>query len=84
MPWTPGATFRPPFAPMSRWRPGAALGNLSDSQRVLLHNLLRAFTSSQGYHKMALAMHADQVLNDIENGNPLFGSATLRERVRQS
>jgi hypothetical protein len=49
----------------------------SDQQRVLLHNLLRASSSSQGYHKMALAIHADQVLSQIENGDPLFGSANF-------
>src|SRR5438874_2709339 len=33
-------------------RPGVSLGDLSKSQRVLLHDLLRASTSSQGYHKV--------------------------------
>ncbi|MBV9580640.1 MAG: DUF3500 domain-containing protein [Chloroflexi bacterium] len=62
-------------------RPGVALGDLNDSQRILLHNLLRASTSSQGYHKMALAMHADQVLHDLQNGDPLFGSANFYTTV---
>jgi Protein of unknown function (DUF3500) len=55
-------------------RPGVALGDLSEGQRVLLHDLLRASTSSQGYHKMAGAMRADQVLHDLQ-GEQLFGSA---------
>ena len=59
----------------SRPRPGVALGDLNDHQRILLHALLRMSTSSQGYHKMAGAIRAEQVLHDIEHGNPIFGSA---------
>src|ERR1700681_2654634 len=33
-------------------RPGVSIGDLSEPQRVLLHDLLRASTSSQGYHKL--------------------------------
>ena len=55
-------------------RPGVALGDLSESQRVLLHDLLRASTSSQGYHKMTGAIRADAVLHDLQ-GEQLFGSA---------
>ncbi len=55
-------------------RPGVALGDLSESQRVLLHDLLRASTSSQGYHKMTGALRADEVLHDLQ-GEQLFGSA---------
>ena len=47
-------------------RPGVALGDLSESQRVLLHDLLRASTSSQGYHKLTGAIRAEQALHDIE------------------
>ena len=54
-------------------RPGVALGDLSESQRVLLHDLLRASTSSQGYHKMTGAMRADDALHDL-GGEALFGS----------
>jgi hypothetical protein len=55
-------------------RPGVALGDLSESLRVLLHDLLRASTSSQGYHKLTGAIRADEVLHDLE-GEQLFGSA---------
>jgi hypothetical protein len=55
-------------------RPGIALGDLSDSQRILLHDLLRASTSSQGYHKMTGAIRADEVLHDLQ-GEQIFGSA---------
>jgi hypothetical protein len=50
-------------------RAGIALGDLSESQRVLMHDLLRASTSSQGYHKLAGAIRADDVLGDLEGGN---------------
>ena len=60
--------------PASSPRPGASLGDLSDSQRVLLHDLLRASTSSQGYHKMTGAIRAEEVLHDLEGGNAMFGA----------
>lgn len=56
-------------------RPGISVGDLGNAQRVLLHRLLRASTSSQGYHKMTGAMRADDVLHDIEGGTALFGAA---------
>ncbi len=55
-------------------RPGVSIGDLSESQRVLLHDLLRASTSSQGYHKMTGAIRADEILHDLE-GEQLFGPA---------
>ena len=56
-------------------RAGIALGSLTEAQRILMHDLLRASTSTQGYHKIAGAMQADDVLGSLENGNPLFSSA---------
>jgi hypothetical protein len=56
-------------------RPGVALGDLTETQRVLLHDLLRASTSSQGYLKMTGAIRADELLHDLEGGNPMFGIA---------
>jgi hypothetical protein len=41
---------------------------------VLLHDLLRASTSSQGYHKLTGAIRADEILHDLQ-GEQLFGSA---------
>jgi Protein of unknown function (DUF3500) len=55
-------------------RPGVGLGDLSDTQRVLLHNLLRASTSSQGYHKLTGAIRADGVLGQM-GGSSLSSSA---------
>ena len=63
-------------------RPGVPLGDLSESQRVLLHDLLRASTSSQGYHKMTGAIRADQVLHDLQGGtDQMFGSANYYTTV---
>jgi len=62
-------------------RPGIALGDLTESQRVLLHDLLRASTSSQGYLKMTGAMRADQVLYDLQGGNEMFGTAHYNTTV---
>src|SRR5215218_5702191 len=56
-------------------RPGLGLGDMSDEQRMKVHDLLRASTSSQGYHKMTGAMRADQVLGQLEGNNALFSSA---------
>src|SRR5258708_10056032 len=56
-------------------RPGVALGDISERPRVLLHDLLRASTSSQGYLKMSGAIRADQILHDLQGGNPMFGIA---------
>ena len=44
---------------------GIMLSELSDAQRVALHELLRASTSSQGYLKMAGIMQMDQFLNEF-------------------
>ena len=62
-------------------RAGIALGNLSEPQRVLMHDLLRASTSTQGYHKLAGAMQADDALGSLSNGNPLFSSANYYTSV---
>lgn len=61
-------------------RAGMSLGDLSETQRVLLHDLLRASTSSQGYHKLTGAMRADDVLHDLE-GEALFGSVNYYTSV---
>lgn len=42
---------------------------------MLLNDLLRASTSSQGYHKLAAAIRADEVLRELEGGNQLFSAA---------
>jgi hypothetical protein len=48
----------PPYA---HPRPGLKFGDLSEPQRVRLHNLLRASLSSQGYQKVAGVMRLDDI-----------------------
>jgi len=55
-------------------RAGIAFGVLSEAQRVLMHDLLRASTSSQGYHKLTGAIWSDEVLNDLHGGHRMFGA----------
>ncbi len=45
-------------------RAGVRVGDLSDAQRMLLHDLLRASTSSQGYQKIAGIMWLDDILHE--------------------
>jgi hypothetical protein len=61
--------------PRSRPRPGVALGDLSEVQRILLNDLLRASTSSQGYHKMTGAIRAEEVLHHLRGGRAIFSPA---------
>jgi hypothetical protein len=56
-------------------RAGLSIGELSESQRVLLHDLLRASTSSQGYHKLTGAIRSDEVLRDLRGGHRMFSPA---------
>jgi hypothetical protein len=55
-------------------RAGLSIGSLTDSQRALMHDLLRASPSTQGYHKLTGAIRADDVLYDLE-GESLFGAS---------
>jgi hypothetical protein len=56
-------------------RPGVHVGDLNESQRVLLHDLLRASTSSQGYHKLTGAIRAEEVLHDLRDARAIFSPA---------
>jgi Protein of unknown function (DUF3500) len=46
-----------------RARAGTSIGNMSDEQRKLLHRILSASLSSQGYLKATGIMHLDDLLN---------------------
>ena len=46
-----------------RPRAGISIGNLSDEQRKLVHRMLSASLSSQGYLKATSIMHLDNLLN---------------------
>jgi hypothetical protein len=64
----------------ARPRPGLSLDDFTERQRMLLHELLRASTSSQGYHKLTGAIRADEILYDLE-GEPAFGPGTYYASV---
>lgn len=46
-----------------RPRAGVSVGSLTDAQRMLLHRILSASLSSQGYLKATSIMHLDNLLN---------------------
>jgi hypothetical protein len=46
-----------------RARAGTSIGNMNDEQRKLLHRILSASLSSQGYLKATSIMHLDDLLN---------------------
>lgn len=46
-----------------RARVGASIGNMTDDQRKLVHRILSASLSSQGYLKATSIMHLDDLLN---------------------
>jgi hypothetical protein len=52
-----------------------SIGDLDDSQRMLLHDLLRVSTSTQGYHKLTGAIRAEEHLRDLHGGRELFSPA---------
>ena len=55
-------------------RAGLSLGDLEEGQRTLLHDLLRASTSSQGYHKLTGAIWSDEILRDLRDRAQVFGA----------
>jgi hypothetical protein len=61
-------------------RPGLALGELDDQQRVALHALLTSALATQGYLKVTGIVHLEAILREIEStpGHP----ATLRDPGR--
>src|SRR5450432_2373769 len=46
-----------------RARVGTSIGNMTDDQRKLVHRILSASLSSQGYLKATSIMHLDNLLN---------------------
>ncbi len=60
-------------------RQGIRIGDLTEAQRVLVHELIRASTSSQGYLKISGLIWMDEILHDQsqkrleeEGGNDFF------------
>jgi len=45
-------------------RSGVRVGDLSDSQKILFHDLIRASSSSQGYQKISGIMFLDDILSE--------------------
>lgn len=58
-------------------RDGVRLGDLSDHQRRLLHDLLRASTSSQGYQKIAGVIRLDELLHETAAADVAAGRRRL-------
>jgi len=61
--------------PVASPRPGTHIGDLGEGQRVLLQDLLRASTSSQGYHKLTGAIRAEEVLHHQRDRRGIFSPA---------
>jgi len=64
-----------------RARAGISIGNMSDGQRRLLHRLLSASLSSQGYLKATSIMHLDDLLNTFVD--TLHGRKQIDDRQYQ-
>lgn len=70
--------------PISMVRPaGLLVGDMNDSQRAALHDLLRASMSSQGYAKFSGIMRLDDLLFDIENAQLDAGPDNEQTRRRR-
>jgi len=51
-------------------RPGVRIDALSEEGRLALHDLMRATLSGSGYLTATTIMRLEEVLRDMENGNP--------------
>ena len=70
--------------PIRMVRPsGLLVGNMSDSQRAALHDLLRASMSSQGYAKITGIMRLDDLLFEIETARLDAGPDNEETRRRR-
>lgn len=56
------------YVPMDR--PGASYGEMTDAQRVAARRLLRSALSTQGMLKVEAIVALENVLRELENGNP--------------
>ena len=65
-------------------RGGVRLGEMDDSQRRALHELLRASTSSQGYQKLAGIIRLDGVLHEEARTAVERGERTLQPELVDS
>ncbi len=59
------------YLPLASWkRAGISLAELSDRQRKKVFNLLFASLSEEGYYKAETIIDLENVLSDLEDGNP--------------
>ena len=64
-------------------RGGLRLGSLDDNQRGLVHALLRASTSSQGYQKVAGIMRLDDLLSEDARAMAARGASTIPQPLQK-
>lgn len=62
-----------------RARAGTSIGNMTDEQRMLLHRILSASLSSQGYLKATSILHLDDLLNRYSDS--LYARKVISERT---
>ncbi len=65
-------------------RDGLRTGNMTETQRILVHDLLRASTSSQGYLKIAGIMWLDDILRENALARGGGGGGGRRARLIES
>lgn len=62
-----------------RARAGTSIGNMTEEQRMLLHRILSASLSSQGYLKATSILHLDDLLNRYSDS--LYARKAISERT---
>ncbi|HTH55253.1 MAG TPA: DUF3500 domain-containing protein [Cyclobacteriaceae bacterium] len=62
-----------------RARAGVGIGNMTNEQRMLVHRILSASLSSQGYLKSTAIMHLDELINGFYDS--LYAKKTIDERT---
>jgi hypothetical protein len=62
-----------------RARAGASIGNMTNDQRMLVHRILSASLSSQGYMKSTAIMHLDELINGFYDS--LYVKKVLDEKT---
>jgi len=65
-------------------RTGVRVGDMTDTQRRRLHDLLRASTSSQGYQKMAGVLRLDEILHNEASEAVASGERHLPDELVES
>ena len=79
-----GRTYWSNLPAMFVERSGIRLGDLSNSQRRRLHDLMRASTSSQGYQKIAGVIRLDEILHEDASAAVRNGTRDLPDELVES